>query len=627
MLGDDEQFVENLAFNISNYFDSVQLLALGSAEDIKVLKYKFDDLVTLTELPNDFNGDQIIVLSIEAFYETDRFLSNFDKITLWFDPYLEVNGEKLDLINSVTNSMLGSLNVTGICARSNTGKYAWNDDNVDNVALLPTLFKHRDVETNVEPLIEKRGITRILVDGSTNISNYHFVESFIALSNLPQEIEVWCIYDGMLKPWMKPDFQIKIMPSNEVPLYLAAVDGVVVIGDAVTPERLGIYLSAGILPIVVDSDVAETIRNIVLVNTIISSFPNFGSIKLLESLASDKETLERYSKLAKEVLCTDKFFDYKQMENLYLTQENIADYFKAKHSEHARKEYLNAKYGDREGSTLHKQLRQDAQIVREMSGVLLREGKISGWTLDKTVLEKRELLVLSNRCTHSLYIKRHDRPDVTDYFKISYVADIGFTARFVISPVDIDEENLIYALKSDNANVARMHTIVPNLNMTIKTEDLSQHPYELTNDENLQGCVEKLNFSNAFKFDITDLVHDLMNLEFRLKSNFEYLSFDKLEISVLKDGELVELEKSNGNTINFSILNDFSKSENVALIVVPTNDDEDGLTCVVSNKNLTQDPTDNSATNNINENTATITPHQTAKTTADGKQKNDVEAA
>jgi len=101
MLGDDEKFVDMLAHNVANYFDSVKYLALGSADEIEVLQNKYDDLITLSQLSGEFKGDHLLVLSIEAFLEADVFLSRFEKVNFWFDPTFMINGVEQNLISAI----------------------------------------------------------------------------------------------------------------------------------------------------------------------------------------------------------------------------------------------------------------------------------------------------------------------------------------------------------------------------------------------------------------------------------------------------------------------------------------------------------------------------------------------
>jgi len=398
-----------------------------------------------------------------------------------------------------------------------------------------------------EPLIEKRDVPRILIDGSANISNYHLVESFIELINLSAEIDVWCLYDGELKSWMKPDFKISSIPANELTLYLDSVDGVVITGDEISVEHLSNYISAGILPIVIDSNTVESIDKLVSVEAIRGYHPEFGSLDLLRSLCLDTRLLTKYSNLASEVERADVYFDFAQFEESFLATDDIAAYLDSKLSIQARKEYLSAKYGDPNGSPLHKQIALDLKIAKELEGEPMRVGKITGWTLDTESLTICSPLVLGPQGPLEILIKRHDRHDVIEYFDITDVADIGYEAEFLFSPAEVDEEKLIYSVEADDSHCAQMFTLVSDLDMSIQSADLNHTSYDLVDNNTHQGSVETIEFKDALSFD-------------------------------------TRLVNSNLTPNHICLTNTWSKNDQVSLVALADLSDEDDMVCVAFDK-------------------------------------------
>jgi hypothetical protein len=110
----------------------------------------------------------------------------------------------------------------------------------------------------LEPLIERTGRPRVMLDATDQSENTCLVDAFLALAESPYEI--WCIYPGRLKSWMRPDMLFDKIPARELPLYFASVDVVILAGmHPLFQTYLRAYLSCGVVPLAASDQLNDTI--------------------------------------------------------------------------------------------------------------------------------------------------------------------------------------------------------------------------------------------------------------------------------------------------------------------------------------------------------------------------------
>lgn len=587
MLADDQDFVMQLVSALSAHFDSVRLLALGNADDICVLKSEFDHALSLEDLTFDFVAERLIVLSVEAFYELGTYFSRFKETTLWFDPTLALSGEKYELLSSVTAANLSEFAMDGICVRDSSGKEAWEAVCSSEIPEIPILFKPAKREDKIEPLIERKGVPRILIDGSSDISNYHMVDAFIATQKLSTEIEVWCVYDGELKPWMRPDFQISSIPREQLELYLSSVDAVVVVGSQVSAIQIANYISAGVLPFIIDDPLIDVMDNVVSVKAVKEKYPSFGTDELMEQLSGDASALQSFSSHAQSVLRDEMYFDYSMIKSVFVDSSLLSNYQNSINSEYARRDYYSTTYGDCNGSALHKKLKQDAHMVGEIDCDKALEGTVTGWSVDVASLTNAQPLVLSGELSLSTTTNWHNRQDVIEHFQIDKVENIGFTAKFIVPSSiakisDGDGDGLVYGLKIDNSSCVEMNTMLDHLDLRLDSERLAGNKYDVVDNSDVKGCVETLNFSNLFEFRLNEKISKIVNCEYRIKAESEYLCTDSMDIYVSVNDVVSKIEGAVEDDYIIRLPQSIADNDRVILFVGTSSDESVNPVCVVS---------------------------------------------
>ena len=102
--------------------------------------------------------------------------------------------------------------------------------------------------STAEALIDRTGRPRLLLDAADEIQSTGLVDAFLAVDGL--DVEVWCLFAGQLKAWMRPDMLLEDIPSAEYGLYFASVDIVLMTHvDAGFNARVFAYLACGAIPL------------------------------------------------------------------------------------------------------------------------------------------------------------------------------------------------------------------------------------------------------------------------------------------------------------------------------------------------------------------------------------------
>jgi len=114
----------------------------------------------------------------------------------------------------------------------------------------PVSLRDLSFETlsSAEALIERTGRPRVLLDAADQLQNTSLVDAFLAVDDL--DVDVWCLFPGLLKPWMHPQLLLEDIPATEYGLYYASVDVAVMTHvDAGFNARVFACLACGAIPV------------------------------------------------------------------------------------------------------------------------------------------------------------------------------------------------------------------------------------------------------------------------------------------------------------------------------------------------------------------------------------------
>jgi len=582
MVSDDEKFVSDLAAELAIENDTVSLLALGSEQEVEFLKGRFDNVLVAEELGYSFKADKLFVLSLEAVFEINGLFSKVDQVSFWTDPTVMVGAEEQNIMSAVLAYGLSDCAMPAISSRSESGNLSWQEYSGADAKVLPTLFQPKRQVAEVEPLIEKSGATRIMIDSGSNISNYFMVEAFIALQKASSKSQIWCVYDGELKPWMKPDYQIGEIPENELPMYVNSIDGVVLTGTSFVAATISNYLSLGILPLCINSESAEELDKTVDVAAVRQAFPAFGSVQLLEELSENPSELQRYNSLASEVLRKNIFFSASDLDTRLVPVNDIIGFVKSKQFRFSREEYLQLKYGDKQGSSFHKVITRNSQVLCEFNGYNAMEVAISGWSVHKTDATISQPLALFGGKSNDILLRRSNRHDVAEHFGLHVVEDIGFHGRFVVDNSSFDTNDLIYVVKGVGNQCANINTIVEGLDVSCSAEQAQNCGLELDLESEWGGCIESLSYSDLLVFDLHEIQGAFSKCDVRFKNSAGFIGNSELDVFAEVDDVLVNITNSMSDEFTLSIPFAEAEKSNVRLFVNTAEYDGDELICVVS---------------------------------------------
>jgi len=582
MTTDNKNYIDNFYQSLTDHFSSVQLIALGTEEDVLSLKHRYTDIISAEDIGYDFKSDRLILTSLDAFYEIRSYLTKFEEITFWFDPEFSIQDKELGFLTSISATSLVEHASGGVCASTRQGQLDWDSIASTEVPLVHSQFELAASSLESEPLIEKKGLPRILIDGSANISNYPMVNAFIEIEQTRVPHEKWCLFDGELKSWMKPDFQVSSIVSTQLPLYLNSVDGIVVVGDVANLPGIVDYLSLGKMPIVISKDVEEAISEKVSLTQVKQEFPNFGTAELLKELISDVSRLAQYNACAQDALLPNTYFEFSQIENIKASKTALKSYLAASQTTFAQEEYMQAKYGNRAGSSLHKKLRQDAQIIAEVPSTVVREGRFTGWTIDTAAMDVTKPLVLSKDCAVPASIRRYNRADVNEHFSVTGIDNVGFASVFVIPDTQVSEDSLFYAVENTTTQCVKIHTMLEELDVHYAPAEFAKTGMTITTSESIQGCVETLTFSKAALFNLEGIEGDAFACDFRLQVESGYVASDAVDVYVVSDSQLVKVEAATDDDFSFSLASCDGVDQISQLIVMGHKMVEQDLKCVLS---------------------------------------------
>lgn len=582
MTTDDKNYIDNLCQSLADHFSTIQLIALGTEEDVVSLKHRYSNIISAEDISFDYKADRLILTSLDAFYEIFSYLSKFEDITFWFDPQFSMQDKELGFLTSISATSLIEHAKTGVCASTRQGKLDWESIASTDVPLIHSQFELSSDSVKAEPLIEKKGLPRILIDGSANISNYSMVNAFVEIEKTKVPHETWCLFDGQLKSWMKPDFQVNSIVSTQLPLYLNSVDGLVVVGDVSSSPNIVDYLSLGKMPIVISKDVEEAISEKISIERVKQEFPSFGTAKLLTELLSDASKLTQYNDCAKDALLPNTYFEFGQIETIKVDKVALSGYLSSVQTTFAQEEYMQAKYGNRAGSSLHRKLRQDAQIIAEISSDVICEGRFTGWTIDTAAMDVTKPLVLSKDCVVPASTRRYNRADVNEHFSVSGVSNVGFASVFVIPDNQVSTDSLFYAVEDNGNQCVKIHTMLEELNVHYDPAEFAKTGMTITSSESKQGCVETLTFSKAALFDLGGIEGDAFECQFRLQVDSEYVASDAVDVYVVSDSQLVRVDATIDDDFSFSLASCDGVDQVSQLVVMGHKMVEQDMKCVLS---------------------------------------------
>ena len=585
MTTDSMDFVDSLYNSLSSTYSDLRLIGLGNEDDLIILKNRYKKVISVETIGYGFSCERVVITSISAFFELVDYVVKFDEIMLWFDPYFGITGKDLSFLSSTTALQLVQLAATGICARSIEGQLYWKEHSSVVVPVVNPLFDVVSKIRNQEAIIERRDATRILIDGSSNVSNFAMVEPFITLQDSSLSTDIWCLYDGQLKPWMKPDFLISSIVLSQLPMYLNSVDGVVLVGDTHNAKDIANYIKLGKPPIVIDKSVETVVRSIMSIDLIKTEFPSFGSIQLLKELAGDAGKLSEYNALASNALFDNTYFDFKQVKNIFSRSSALKNYLYSPQMAHAKREYLEARYGSPLGSSFHQNMVLNSQVVAEYPAETLREVLLTGWALDTTTLEAARPMVLSKTGEVPSLLKRHNRKDVTEHFAVQDVEDVGYTGRFFLVDQNLTDSELLYTVDASGNSCVGMHTLLDDLNTQYTAAQVLSSGFELVASDYIQGCVETLNFESSALFTLNGIVGELSECEFRIKQGSGFIRSDSMDIHQLDKERLVRLDGTNTDDFVFSLCDCTNENGIVCLVVSGDDITPTELLCVVSSPN------------------------------------------
>jgi len=584
MSTDDKKFVTGLAAELEKEFEVVSLLALGSEQEINYLKSQYENVHLAEELGYSFRADQLVVLSLESIFEIDGLFLKFERVSFWTDPNLKIGTEEKNMIASVLAYGLSNSAMGAVSSRTEEGSDSWKQYSNLDAEYLPTLFKPTAQHEDVEPLIEKSGATRIMIDSGENISNYFMVEAFIALQSMNNGCQTWCVYDGELKPWMKPDYQIGSIPESELAMYVNSVDGVVLTGTLFQQSTISNYLSLGVLPIVIDEKVVEEIEKTINTALIKEEFSTFGTVQLLKDLSASPDELRRYNNLATRVSREEVFFSSESLKERSVSTETVVSILKSKQHRCAREEYLQLKYGDKQGSTLHKEILRNSSILCEFSGYEALQITLSGWGVHKTNATICSPLVFCGNTNNDILLRRSNRHDVAEYFGLHTVENIGFHGRFVVDKAQFNTNDLSYAVKISDDLCTNINTIVEGLDVSCTEERAKSCGFELELDSEWGGCIETFIPSDVVAFDLHEIRGDITKCDIRFKNSTGYLANNGLDVYAEVDDVLVKVLPSVHDEFSLSVHYSYVEDCSVRVFVNVADYEGDDLVCVVSSE-------------------------------------------
>jgi len=156
MTSDDAFLVNNLRKELLSSYTTVQLIALGTADDVQFLQQRYKDILSLEQIKFDFESDKLFLLSLDAYYELHSYLNKFAQITFWFDPEFSFTKEQPVFLTSITVTNLARNANPAICARSEYGQERWMKTASIDAPLVSPNFDIFSEQSNIEPLIEKK---------------------------------------------------------------------------------------------------------------------------------------------------------------------------------------------------------------------------------------------------------------------------------------------------------------------------------------------------------------------------------------------------------------------------------------------------------------------------------------
>jgi hypothetical protein len=489
---DDHDLVLRLGKKlVSNDYD-IRFVGLGSQEELDSLYATYNDMVGIDRLPVSISLGHILVFSIDAFFELESLLLISDSLRVWSDPEFLSN----DLESYLVEVLAGNCS-SAIIARTLSGKNAWEQVYGVVAPILPSIFSD-SVPLDGQPLIEKAKKARFLLDGGSEVINNHLIEPFLQFGKY--DVDVWCVYDGVLKPWMVPGMYFTGIPREERGLYYRAVDGVVVADLNITGQKIIDYISAGIMPIASSVDVKNKMSVFFNDNVQICVItePEFG--KILES----RESIAAYNATAEFALKQEADFSLTVLEDTVVPARTVVKSMGQLASKLAQKDFFRIRYNDEKGTAFH----QNFKAAKAQSVIATIEADhgtyavITGWGVDIDTWEPTYPKVNHGSKTVSMFLEKMSRQDVSQAFSVAGKTDeVGFVGHLAMTGRDIglgDLEVVNFSVDNHYSNFSSLDESFKNVEM----------PKEYPNKDSIKGYLDSYTPNNALIFDLSGLEVD-----------------------------------------------------------------------------------------------------------------------
>lgn len=584
--------VEQIEIKLRRHYDIVHFMALGTPSFVDYHGSKYNDSVSPINIDTSFYNHHLVISSLKALLELGSSIKYFKNVTFWFDP-TDLYGTKLqhqkhnnqsavDLICSTICEALTQTSASGLIARTESGKLEWMQAYGINVPLVLENFVTEYTDTSCEPLIEKRDQLRFLIDASNSSTTISLVEPFLVLQEFFKDIELWCNYNGELPLWMRPDFLIQEIPSIEAPLYTNSIDALVAVGKSLDQRKTIQYLALGFVPIVIDEQLGEELGTFIDTTAIKASFPSFGSENLLHELAESPEKLQLYNSYSKTDLKNNLLFDSNIISSNSVSIDSCVALLNSTTFNNSRELYLESSYGDPAGTSLHRALELTSAHLGSVKAHSTNQVILRGWCLNTETLTEAEVLTyIENTDTPSI-IRRKDRADVADAFKLEKHVPVGFESHTIVRDEhSTDQIKLVIADKQNK--LAKLDAFDKDLQAIVDLEELEKHHSLVKDTTRFRGVLESIEIADIKGFDLTKIETACEEIILKFKNKDEFLSINSVEFYLSSDKQLQLLSSDcvdeSAQTLTVSVSKDNS---HCTLYVRELNIDEciaDEITC------------------------------------------------
>ena len=260
--GVDSTDVVDRAIALSRLLEGDVSVFVPPGHDLNLSEQSALNGLDIRVLNKEMAFERLVATSLEALAVILKLEIACEKLVLWATPEIDM----------ATGSELRSSAIAGLSAArlmplapDDDAARAWEDLlGVDAIPMLnPQAFAEDETSPaeGLVPLIDKTDKPRILIDAGGHATNLALVNPLLELRG--RNCEVWVLFDGVLKSWMQPDFQIPLVPADEIDLHFASVDMIDCRGvDRLAPLRLRRALALGVVPVALDNVVMSCLSDV-----------------------------------------------------------------------------------------------------------------------------------------------------------------------------------------------------------------------------------------------------------------------------------------------------------------------------------------------------------------------------